>query len=827
MTDLILTEKFSVAQDFARALGVKKKGDGCFEGAGFVITWAVGHLVALKDPEDYGAEYKKWRLETLPLVPKTFEYKPIGKTYKQFKIIRTLLIKRSFQRVIIATDAGREGEVIARTILLKAGFLDKARIFRFWTSQALVPAVVKKTMEKLKPISAYDRLWQAGSHRQAADWLIGMNGTRVLTVRLGDLFSVGRVQTAVLALLADRKQERDDFVPEAYWLLKARFFNEKGNWEGLWFKGKESKIPSVEKARSLMAELEAANAPGQVVALERERKKESPPLLFSLTDLQREANKRFGFPAKKTLGLAQTLYQDRKCLSYPRTDARVLGTENLSMVKGIMDKLTTVHPDLFQGVESGRLSLSNRRVFNDARLTDHHALIPLKPLPPSSGSDERRIFDLVLRRFAAAFHGDCEFERTRVVTALGGEQFVSRGKVVLAPGWQRVWSVKSPKSPGESQLPPLEKGDPAQVRGLKLEEKKTQPPPAYTDALLLKDMTNPGRYVGEDALKKFYRGEVGLGTQSTRAQIMETLISRRYVNRVGKTLEVTPKGSYLVTVLRKCPVSRVLTSPEETARWEMALNRISLGESRDLDFLDRIKDFISRSVAELKAVDFGERPAGGLKMESPALGNCPACGADVKENRKAYGCSNGECKFVIWKTMARKKISPHMATNLLKYGKSGPFKGFYSKKKKPFRAGLVIQEKDGQWQVEFDFSKGKKTPAAAPASVLSGTLALACPLCGGELIEGKTGVGCSRWRPADGDCRFVIWKTVAGKKLTEKNLETLLQGKTTRPYVLRDDRGEKYKAALKLLPASRGQAWIEILPREGGPSNPERIPCFR
>ncbi|SLM29502.1 DNA topoisomerase (fragment) [Desulfamplus magnetovallimortis] len=274
MTEIILTEKFSVASDFAKALGIKGKGEGCFKNSNTVITWAVGHLVELFEPDDYDPALKKWRLETLPLIPEKFRYKPIKKSIKQFNIIKSLLNQPGITRVIIATDAGREGEVIARTILLESGFTDKERIFRFWTSQALVPDVVRKCMNELKPITQYDRLWRAGYYRQVADWLVGMNCTRMVTLRLhGDLFSVGRVQTAVLALLADRKHARDIFVPETYWLLKVLFSNEKGTWTGQWFKGKETQLKKKEDMESLCKRLQENREPGVVLSMKKEKKK--------------------------------------------------------------------------------------------------------------------------------------------------------------------------------------------------------------------------------------------------------------------------------------------------------------------------------------------------------------------------------------------------------------------------------------------------------------------------------------------------------------------------------------------------------------------------
>ena len=572
MTDLILTEKFSVASDFAKALGVKTKSEGYFISKDFIITWAVGHLVTLYEPEDYDKAMKRWRLDTLPLIPQSFEYKPIKQSYKQFKIIKALLLKQNFGRLIIATDAGREGEVIARTILMKAGFLDKSRILRFWTSQALVPEVVRSAMANLKPITDYDRLWRAGYYRQVSDWLIGMNCTRVLTVRLKDLFSVGRVQTAVLALLADRKKEREQFKPEPYWTLKATFFNDKGEWTGTWFRGKDTRLTKQGDAQALYMHLTQTTDPGEVLTVKKEEKTELPPLLFSLTDLQQEANRRFGFSAKKTLNLAQALYQDKKCLSYPRTDSRVMGTQNLEMVKKILETLEKTYPELFTGINPTQVSLSNKRVFNDAKLTDHHALIPFKQVPPRANADEKKLFELVIRRFAAAFHPPCRFENTRVVTRLNRETFQTLGKVMLSKGWQQVFQVRTKDEKTVEHLPPLAPGDKALVKKIDLNEKKTIPPPDYTDSLLLKDMTNPGRYVAEEAVKKLFRGDIGIGTQSTRAQIIETLITRNYVVRSGKQLVATEKGGYLVDLLRKCPVSSVLPSPDETARCEVSLH---------------------------------------------------------------------------------------------------------------------------------------------------------------------------------------------------------------------------------------------------------------
>ena len=384
-------------------------------------------------------------------------------------------------------------------------------------------------------------------------------------------------------------------------------------------------------------------------------------------------------------------------------------------------------------------------MFNDAKLTDHHALIPFKPLPPRAGADEKKLFDLVIRRFAAAFHPPCRFENTRVVTRLNRETFQTLGKVILSKGWQQVFQVRAKDKKTVEHLPPLAPGDKALVRKIDLNEKKTIPPPDYTDSLLLKDMTNPGRYVSEEAVKKLFRGDIGIGTQSTRAQIIETLITRNYVVRSGKQLVATEKGGYLVDLLRKCPVSSVLTSPDETARWEMNLNNIALGNQDNSQFLTRIKTFVSQSVNELKSTPFDMKE---FKTETVVAGNCPDC-------------------------------------------------------KRP---------SSGQ-----EFNKKSEMPADVST--------LTCPVCAGRIIEGKKGVGCANWRPEQGSCRFVIWKEILGKKLTIKNIETLLAGKTTRPYVFRDRNDNKFKAKLRMI--KNPEFFIEVLPMEGEIVSRSKVSCTR
>ena len=758
---LILTEKPSVARDFAKALRVPSR-KGWMENDEYIVAWAVGHLVELLEPGEYDSKWKRWSLASLPIIPEEFRYKPIEKTKKQLKLINGFFSSGRVGKIVIATDAGREGEVIARTILLSSGVKaekleGREDVLRFWTSQALTPSVVKAGMNSLKPAGDYDRLWRAGQARQIADWLVGMNATRSATKRMDDLFSIGRVQTAVLALLVDRRRERENFKPEPYWLLKAFFENPKGQWWGSWFDKDQTRFLKEEDAKAVQEKIE--NRRGLVVSAKKQKKKQPPPLLYSLTDLQRDANIRFGFTAKKTLGIAQGLYENKKCLSYPRTEAQVLGSKNVELVKKIVAALSQSYPPVFQNIVDERIDAKYKRVFNDARLTDHHAIIPLAPLPARATDDEKKVYDLVLKRFAAAFHADCEYEQTNIVTEVEGETFGTQGKRILKPGWRAVYGAEEEKRKGSEEeeaepenLPPLEKGDPATVAETKIDRKQTTPPPQYSDALLLKDMTNPGRYVDENELKKIYMGDIGLGTQSTRAQIIETLLDRKYVIRDKRYIMALDKGCLLIDTLRRFERAKILTSAEQTARWEMQLNRIALGEGSGQGFLESIQNFVREIVEEFKAgrIDVPKIPSqrpgdGGTRYRkapkyrkaedavpaaaktskasttsttskattAPAkietFGKCPRCGGDIIEGERGFGCSNwrkkdGACRFVIWKTIAGKKIPKTAVRKILAKGVSDTIKGFKSKSGKTFSARLKLNDdQSGEFAVVFDF----------------------------------------------------------------------------------------------------------------------------
>jgi DNA topoisomerase-3 len=709
---LILTEKPSVARDFAKALGVAsaKTSEGYLENDRFVITWAIGHLVELLEPEDYDPAWKTWNLDTLPMLPETIRYKPIAKTRKQFNVIARLVKRADIDTVVVGTDAGREGEVIARTILAESRYGKTERIKRFWSSQALTPQVVREAMSHLAPISQYDRLWQAGQARQVGDWLIGMNLTRAYTLKNGTrkVFSIGRVQTACLALLVDRRREREQFVPQPYWLLKAHFRNPKGQWIGQWNGAETDRFTRIQDARTILEKILAAKT-GRVLSVSKQKKKTPPPLLYCLTDLQRDANRLFGFSAKTTLDIAQGLYETKKCLSYPRTPSRVLGSDNVALAQQVADSLSAVYGKYFAGIDSNLIAATNKRVFNDAKLQDHHALMPLAPIPKAATDAENKIYGLVAKRFAAAFHPDYEYEATEIVTAVAEEKFVTRGRRPLVIGWKTVYgsiqiTEEKIDETEQTDLPALVKGDPATVETAEVQERMTTPPPAYTEALLLKDMSNPARYVSEDAenadaLKKIYRGDVGLGTQATRAQIIETLLTRDYVQRQGKHLEATDRGCSLIDGIRSLPKTKAIADAAETARWEKQL------AENPARFLAEIREFAAGAVSEIRQ---GQIIGGDSEKSTLAsIGKCPDCGGEVVAGTKGYGCRNwkeadGRCRFTIWKSMAGKTISPELAREILEQKKT-EILTFISKKGRPFRARICLEKEGGAHKAVLKF----------------------------------------------------------------------------------------------------------------------------
>jgi DNA topoisomerase-3 len=723
---LVIAEKPSVARDLADALpGNFENHDSYLESDDTVITFAVGHLVELINPEDYDERFKKWRMADLPILPEEFQLRARDKkAEKQLKVIHKLLKRDDVTRIVNACDAGREGELIFAYIYETSG-VDKP-VERLWIS-SMTKTAIKEGFEKLRPGEQLAQLEAAARSRSEADWLVGMNATRAATIRgrawVGGVVSLGRVQTPTLALMVKREREIQAFVPEPYWLVHAQF---DPRYEGLWFEGEETRLKDGKRADEIAAKTSGAD--GVVESVERKEQSERAPLLYDLTSLQRDANRRYGFSARRTLSAAQSLYEDKKAITYPRTSSRWLSGDLVSQLKPTAATLQPI-PDYAEAARYvlGLQQLPLGRVVNDSKVSDHHAIIPtdVEHELDRFSPDERRIFDLVARRFLAVFHPPARYARTTIVTLVEEERFRSRGKITLEAGWRGVYGLESEEdkkarqqqeedSEDESaELPPLEQGQAVKCVAAEVEAKETKPPPRYTEATLLSAMETAGKLIDDEELREAMK-ESGLGTPATRAETIETLIRREYIERAGKDLTPTPKGLQVITMLEEHP----LTSPELTGDWEKRLTDIEHGEDDRGKFIKDIEDFTRATVEQIAALDKEK-----LRPERVELGPCPRCGAEtgeiIKENSKAYGCTSWKsreetgCGFVIWKRVAGRTLTPEIARQLLEEGKTKEvISGFRSRAGKPFRARLVLND---EGKVEFDFPARKETKEAAVA----------------------------------------------------------------------------------------------------------------
>jgi DNA topoisomerase III len=701
---LIIAEKPSVGGDLAGALGgTFAKHDGYLESDEHVVTWAVGHLVELQEPEDYDERFKKWRMADLPIVPDAFALKPRdAKSKKQLSLIKKLLARRDVDRVVNACDAGREGELIFAYIYEAAG-VDKP-VDRLWIS-SMTKQAIREGFERLRPGDQLEPLEKAARSRSEADWLVGMNATRAATIKgrawVGGVVSLGRVQTPTLAMIVKREREIQAFVPEPYWLVRARF---DPRYEGLWFEGDETRLKDGKRADEIVERV--AGKEGRVASVERKEQSERPPLLYDLTALQRDANRRFGFSARRTLSAAQSLYEGKKAITYPRTSSRYLSGDLVPQLRPTAATLEPI-PDYAAGARYvlGLERLPLQRVVNDARVDDHHAIIPTDVRHDVSAfsPDERRIFDLVARRFLAVFHPPARYARTTVVTEVEAERFRTRGKVTLEAGWRGVYGLeadadKPQDEEGEGgELPALREGQKVLCVEAESEAKETKPPPRYNEATLLSAMETAGKLIDDEELREAMK-ERGLGTPATRAETIETLIRREYVERLGKELQATPKGLQVITMLEQHP----LTSPELTGDWEKQLTDIEHGSGDRMRFMRGIEDFTRATVEQIAALDREK-----LRPERVELGPCPRCGETIRENSRAYGCTSWKskeepgCGFVIWKRVAGRTLTPEIARQLLEDGRTREvLSGFRSKAGKPFRARLVLND---EGRIEFEF----------------------------------------------------------------------------------------------------------------------------
>jgi DNA topoisomerase III len=732
---LVIAEKPSVGRDLVRVLpgAFDKrggKGEEYLEGPEHVVTWAVGHLVQLADPDEYDEKFKKWRMADLPIVPERFKLVVRDeRSKKQMNVVKRLLARDDVDQVVNACDAGREGELIFAYLYEKAGSRKPVR--RLWLN-SMTKSAIEAAFAELKPGDEYAPLEAAARSRSEADWIVGMNSTRAATIRLRSSFdgavSLGRVQTPTLAILARREEEIRAFVPEPYWVVDASFraVGEPAGrtYEGRYHAGAHPRLKTAQEARAIVEA--CRDQVGTITKLEKSQRKERAPLLYDLTQLQRDANGRYGFTARRTLAAAQRLYEEHKALTYPRTSSRYITGDMVSEIKPIA-KLVGGSPEYAAGAEYvlGLATLPLGRVVNDAKVTDHHAIIPTNaerhPLDKFN-EDDRRVYDLVVRRFLAVFHPEAVSESTRVETTVAAHVFRTRGKLLLVPGWRGVYGETADLEDApsdnedegrEQRLPRLAKGEDAAVTEVGDEAKETKPPRRHTERSLLDMMETAGKLVEEEELREAMK-DSGIGTPATRAAIIERLLQVGYIERDGRALVVTEKGLNVIRLLGEHP----LTSPGLTGDWEHRLANIEIGRDSRERFMGDIVKFTEETVGELDA------KLKDVRIPRANLGPCPVCGRDINENRKGYSCWGRDdpgCGFVIWKSKAGKQLPIAVARELIKTGRTEkPVTGFKGRSGKSFRARLaLIQNEEGRWRVEFDepwAKEGAKPPEAEDAA---------------------------------------------------------------------------------------------------------------
>jgi DNA topoisomerase-3 len=784
---VILTEKPSVARDIAKCLKISNKRDGFFEGNGYQITWAFGHLVELNEPDDYDKAWKRWSLEALPIIPEHFGLKARGdaSAQKQLNTIKNLF--KAADEIICATDAGREGELIFRYILSWTGCLQKP-FKRLWIS-SLTDESIRKGFAALQAGHAYDGLYRAAKCRSESDWIVGLNATRLYTLKFGgqgSLWTIGRVQTPVLALIVQKDLEIAAFQPKDFWELHTLYRAADFQYIGGRFEQKPD-------ADNLLSQIEGHDF--QITSVKGKRESLNPPLLYDLTDLQKDMSIRHGLTADQTLTCTQQLYE-KKHVTYPRTDSRCLTNDMKQGMKPLLTKLRANFEQQIEPLNLDKLTLSSR-IFNDAKVTDHHAIIPTTTLPGSLSGFEAKVYAAIVLRFIAAFYPPCIKQITTVLGEVcsGGfsspviekpvaqkstelapttVKFKTTGTIIVAPGWQVLYKNESLNQADKEQkiLPNFEQGEtgphlPSITQG------KTTPPKPYNEASLLSIMESAGKTCDDEQLKEALK-EKGLGTPATRASIIEVLIKRNYIQRQKKTLLSTESGRHLISLI----ADDSLKSASMTGEWEGKLKKIEHNAYDPDQFMAEIIQFTR------KIKDQADRPL----YDQSRLGACPLCQKPVIEGRKGYGCSDWKagCKFVLWKELYGVPVTPGMASELLQNTQT---LNSYAIKvnDEVFSAQLTLNK-----QGESGFVKAGLMQRSDVKEAIAN-----CPLCNGKIIETVKAYSCSEWRNG---CKMVIWKTVAHKKITASMAKKLLNnGETGVLKGFKSTKGTEFEANLKLI----------------------------
>ncbi|MFZ5565576.1 MAG: DNA topoisomerase III [Pseudomonadota bacterium] len=808
---LVIAEKPSVAQDIVRALtpvaGKFEKHDEYFENDSYVVSSAVGHLVEIQAPEQYDVKRGKWSFTHLPVIPPHFDLKPVDKTKTRLNAVVKLAKRKDVARLINACDAGREGELIFRLIEQYAGGgkpLGKP-VSRLWL-QSMTPQAIRDGFENLRSDKQMLPLADAARSRSEADWLVGINGTRAMTAfnsRDGGFFltTVGRVQTPTLAVVVEREEQIRKFISRDYWEVHATFGAKAGEYAGKWFdpKWKKNEEDAEKKADRVWSEKEAkaiADAVrGQTASVSEESKPstQASPMLFDLTSLQREANGKFGFSAKTTLSIAQSLYERHKALTYPRTDSRHLPEDYLAVAKQTFEMLGDsgmkhLAPHALTALNKGYIKPS-KRIFDNTKVSDHFAIIPTLQAPSGLSEAEQKLYDLVARRFMAVFFPSAEYQVTTRITSAGGHNFKSEGKVLVKPGWLAIYGkeAEDEMAPGEGSskvLVPVAAGEKVKTNVVEPKGLKTRPPARYSEATLLSAMEGAGKLIEDDELREAMH-EKGLGTPATRAAIIEGLLGEKYMLREGRELIPTAKAFQLMTLLRGLGVEE-LSRPELTGEWEFKLSEMEHGRLSREEFMREIAAMTEHIVKKAKEYDRDTIPGDYATLTTP----CPNCGGIVKENYRRYSCTGkqgaGEgCGFSFTKIPAGRAFELAEVEQFLRDKKIGPLEGFRSKAGWPFTAEIALKfsEEEKNWKLEFDFGKDDEAETGELVDFSDRTPLGACPKCGGSVYEHGKNYLCEKAVPTAAQptpsCDFKSGQIILQQPIEREQMVKLLStGKT-------------------------------------------------
>ncbi len=810
---LIIAEKPSVAADIARALGGFTKHQDYYESDEYVLASAVGHLLQLSNPVE--VQRGKWSFAHLPMIPPAFDVAPIDKKAEDRLKLLTRLIKRKDVRELInACDAGREGELIFRYIVQYAHA--KQPIRRLWL-QSMTPAAIREAFAELRSDAEMHRLEEAARSRAEADWLVGINGTRALTAfnsKDGGFFltTVGRVQTPTLALVVEREEKIQQFVPRDYWEVRATFGARAGSYEGRWFDPDFKKKDDEPEGRAerlwdkARAEAIVAACTGKTGTVEEESKPstQAPPLLFDLTSLQREANGRFGFSAKTTLSLAQALYEKHKVLTYPRTDSRALPEDYVKVVRKTVDAISgqRAYAPFAKAIQKNDWVRPNKRIFDNAKVSDHFAIIPTLQEPKHLSDAEAKIYDLVVKRFLAIFHPSAEYLVTTRITTVQEHQFKTEGKVLVEPGWLAVYGKEAQEE--QASLVKVDAGEHVQTDAIEAVALQTKPPARFTEATLLSAMEGAGKFIDDEELRAAMAGK-GLGTPATRAATIEGLITEQYLVRDGRELHPTAKAFQLMRALRGFGVDD-LDAPELTGEWEFKLAQMERGKLKRDAFMKEIAAMTKDIVARIKkGAEKGDVPGDYVTLKA----KCPKCGGTVKENYRRYACTR--CEFSISKHPGSRFFEPAEVEQLLRDKQIGPLSGFRSKMGRPFSA--VLKLAPPQFKLEFDFGNAPAGDEGEPVSFDGLTPLGACPKCRARVFEQPMAYVCENSVGPAKSCDFRSGKVILQQPIEPEQMRKLLaEGKTDplRGFVSNRTR-RKFSAQLVKKPD--GTIGFEFAPR--------------